>query len=90
MIKYHGIGTIIGSELGCTYTCNGSAVSVVLKNTGNTARVAHAIYAVAVEGMEADRDVLPDHHVDFLATDLANGMDSEMEFTFDLIRGAGR
>ncbi|MCP4290787.1 MAG: hypothetical protein GY780_03010 [bacterium] len=88
LIKYHKIGTTIGSELGCTYTCNDSAVNVVLEHTGNLARIARATYAVAVKDMKADQGVQPDHQVDFSVDDLINGVDSEMEFTFDLIRQA--
>ncbi len=86
LIKYHQIGTIIGSELGCTFTCNDSAVNVVLKNTGNVARIARATYVVAVEDMRADRGVLPDLPVAFSVTDLVDGIDTEIEFTMDLIQ----
>jgi hypothetical protein len=85
LLKYHKIGTLIGSELGCTYTCNDNSISVVLKNTGNIARVARNVFAVAVEGMKADRGVLPDHPVAFSVDDLINGVDSEMEYARKLI-----
>ncbi len=86
LIKYHKIGTLVGSELGCTYTCNDNSVSTFLKHTGNVARVARATFAVAVKDMKADQGVLPDHPVGFSVEDLVNGVDSEMEFVFGLIR----
>jgi len=88
LIKYHKIGTIVGSELGCTFTCNDAAVNTVLKNTGNVARIARATFAVAVKDMKADQGVLPDYPVDFSVEDLVSGEDSELDLVFDLIHEA--
>lgn len=86
LINYHKIGTIVGSELGCTYTCNDNAVSIVMEHTGNLARVARSVFAVAVDGMEADQGVMPDYPVGFSVEDLVDGVDSRMEFVLGLIR----
>jgi hypothetical protein len=86
LIKYHKIGKIIGSEHGCTFTCNDNSTQIYLKNTGHLANIARSTFAVAVDGMRADQGVMPDLPVAFSVANFINGVDTEMEFALGLIQ----
>jgi len=86
LLKYHGIGSFVGSELGATYTCTGNAMYPALDRTRimlGTARVQR--YTVAVEGMDPRRGVLPDYPCAASPDDLAMGRDGVLEFAVQLI-----
>jgi hypothetical protein len=63
LLKYHKIGTFVGSEAGGTYTCNGAAREIKLSHTGFIAVVNRRSFAAAVDGFPDDRGILPDHFV---------------------------
>jgi hypothetical protein len=84
-LKYYGIGSFVGSELGATYTCTGNAMYPALDRTRimlGTARVQR--YTVAVEGMDPRRGVLPDYPHAASADDLASGRDGVLEYAVQL------
>ena len=86
LLKYHEVGTFIGTELGSTYTCTGNAIYPPLKNTGimvGTARVRR--YTAAVKGMDPKRGVMPDYPVELTQNDIIEGRDAVMEFALSLI-----
>jgi len=86
LLKYHKVGTFIGSELGSTYTCTGNATYPPLNNTGimvGTARVRR--YTAAVKNMNPMRGVLPDYFIDTTQNDIIEDKDSVLEFTLSLI-----
>jgi len=85
LLKYHDIGTLIGSETGGTYTCNDAKKLVVLSNTGLNLQIARGTFAVAVRDMDRSRGVIPDLQVDQKIDDLINGTDTVLEYTLDLI-----
>jgi len=87
LLKYHQVGSFIGTELGSTYTCTGNATYPPLKNTGimvGTARVRR--YTAAVQGMDPMRGILPDYPVELSQKDIIEGNDPVMEFAFSLIK----
>ncbi len=86
LLKYHRVGTFIGSELDSTYTCTGNATYPPLKNTGimvGTARVRR--YTAAVRDMDAMSGVMPDYPIELTQNDIIEGRDAVMEFAFSLI-----
>ncbi|UCH66368.1 MAG: hypothetical protein JSW63_04365, partial [Ignavibacterium sp.] len=86
VLKYNNICTFIGTELGSTYTCNGATRDITLKNTRIILSTAHRHnYAVAVEGMDKNRGVMPDYNVEPTVEDLIKGTDVVKAFTFKLI-----
>lgn len=87
LLKYHKVGTFIGSELGSTYTCTGNATYPPLPNTGimvGTARVRR--YTTAVQGMDPTRGIIPDYPVELTQQDIIDGRDAVMDFTRSLIK----
>jgi C-terminal processing protease CtpA/Prc len=86
LLKYHGIGTFIGSETGATYTCTGSVHYVDLENTKLILGTAqHRRYSVVVKNMDRCRGILPDYHVEQTQQDLVAGKDTVLDFTIRLI-----
>lgn len=85
LMKYHGIGVMIGEETGSTYTCNDGKTRVTLKNTRFRIYMAREQFATAVEGMRSDRGIIPDHPVKRNATDIARDHDTVLRYTLDLM-----
>ncbi len=84
LLKYHGIGKLVGSETGATYTCNDASKTTVLKNTGLQVNIPRRTFAAAVYNMPDDRGVLPDFPVETSVNDLITGVDGIMEYTIGL------
>lgn len=84
LLKYHKIGTFVGTEAGATYTCNGAAQEIKLSHTGFIAVVNRRSYAAAVNGFPKDRGILPDHFVMPRIEDLVKGRDVQKEFALQL------
>lgn len=85
LLKYHKIGTFIGTEAGATYTCNGATREIKLNHTGFIAVVSRRSYAAAVDGFPNDRGILPDHEVMPRIGDLVQGRDAQKEYVLQLI-----
>ncbi len=86
LLKYHDIGTLIGSETGGTYTCNDAKKTIPLRNTGLNLQIARGTFAVAVRGMDRARGVIPDLKVSQSIEDLINGRDTVLEYAIELLR----
>jgi len=86
LLKFHEIGILIGSETGGTYTCNDAKKTIFLKNTGLGLQIARGTFAVAVEGMDRGKGVIPDYTVEPDIVDLMNGRDTVLEYALALIR----
>jgi len=87
LLKYHKVGTFIGSELGSTYTCTGDVKNFNLKNTGIILGTAVGRrYSTAVDDMNPRRGVMPDYPVELTQNDIIEGRDAVMEFAFSLIK----
>jgi len=86
LLKYHGIGTFVGSETGGTYTCNDAEKTIYLKNTGIGVRIAQGTFTVAVEGMDPRYGIYPDFQVSRRIADLISGKDTVLDYVLNLIR----
>ena len=85
LLKFHKIGTFIGSDTGATYECNDAARTETLTATGLRLRVARAIYTVAVEKMSRGKGVPPDHAVEPSIHDILSARDPALERAWSLI-----
>jgi hypothetical protein len=88
LLKYHKIGTFVGTEAGATYTCNGATREIKLSHTGAIVVVSRRSYAAAVDGFPDDIGILPDHVVMPRIDDLIQGRDVQKEFALQLIKEA--
>lgn len=86
LLKYHKIGTFIGTETGGTYTCNDATKENVLKNTKIQLWIARRSFATAVEGLPKDRGIVPDIRIEPKIEDLILGKDTVLDYVLDLIR----
>ncbi len=87
LLKYHGVGSFVGTESGATYTCTGNATYPALDETGimvGTARVMR--YTAAVKDMDPRRGVIPDHPVVISQEDLIGGKDPVLDCALQLCR----
>jgi hypothetical protein len=85
LLKYHKVGSFVGSETGATYTCTGNATYPALKETGimvGTARVMR--YTAAVKGMDPRRGILPDYPLEPTPKDLISNRDRVLEYALSL------
>lgn len=88
LLKYHKIGTFVGTESGATYTCNaGKDLMVYLNNTRFMLYFGRSPFAVAVEGMDQREPIKPDYPVVETIRDLLDGRDVYMEAVMRLIEG---
>jgi hypothetical protein len=85
LLRYHGLGTFIGTETGSTYTCNAAVRGFALKNTKIGLKIATGSFAAAVEGFPKDRGIIPHHIVETKLDDLKNGIDTVMDYALELI-----
>lgn len=86
--KSYQIGTIIGEETGSAYYGNnsGSTPFFTLPNTKIKIRIPIAKYTTNVKPIsDIGRGTIPDYHVEPSIQDLIKGIDTEMNFTLDLI-----
>lgn len=90
LIKFHKLGTIVGSETAGTYTCNAATTNVVLTETKLRLRVATGSFAVAVEGMSPQRGVIPEMAVPRTIEDEITGRDVAREAALRLIAGVSQ
>ncbi len=90
LMRYHGIGTFVGSETGGTYTCNDAVGETTLENTQIRAQIARATFRAEVYGMPRDRGILPDQEVEPRIEDVIDGTDTVKEYLFSvLLRDSG-
>ena len=85
LMKYHNIGTFVGSETGGTYTCNDAVKITTLENSQLQAQIARATFRVEVQGMRRDRGIQPDHIVEPRIEDVINGTDTVKEYVLKLL-----
>lgn len=87
LLKYHGVGSFVGTESGATYTCTGNATYPSLDETGimvGTARVMR--YTAAVQDMDPRQGVLPDYPVEITQRDLVSGKDVVLDYALQLCK----
>ena len=85
LLKYHQLGTFIGTETGGTYTCNAAGRTIQMKNTRLLLEIARKSFVVAVTGLPKNRGIIPDFIIKPDINDLRNNKDRVMEFTLKLI-----
>lgn len=86
LLKYHKMGTFVGTETGSTFTCTGNVRYINLENTRlilGTARKQR--YSAAVQNMDRTRGIIPDHHVEQSQHDLMAGKDTIFDFVLNLL-----
>ena len=87
LLKYHKIGTIIGSPSGATYKCNGGRDGVrTLENSKIMLYFTRSSYAVAVSGMDKRKPIMPDIPVEETPEDIAAGRDPVLESAISFLR----
>jgi C-terminal processing protease CtpA/Prc len=87
LLKYHEVGTFIGTETGSTYTCNAAVKVFPLKNTKIGLKIATGSFAAAVKGFPKDRGIIPEHKMSPTLEDLKKGKDTVLEYVLSLIEG---
>ncbi len=79
LLKYHDIGTLVGSETSGGYKCSDASRTVTLRNTGLRFRYSTAVFQTAVEGFKAGTGIEPDIYVNRTVADYVNGNDPVLD-----------
>ena len=89
LLRYHKIGTFIGTETGGTYECNDARREIHLEKTRLRLFVARMTFTAAVKGLPRYRGIIPDIEVEPGIADLLSGKDPVLERALSLIAGGG-
>jgi C-terminal processing protease CtpA/Prc len=88
LLKYHGLGTFVGTPSGSTYVCNaGKNSEVRLDRTSLILTLGRSSFAAAVEGMDKSEPIMPDHPVHETYQDFLDGRDAFLEAALRLVKG---
>jgi hypothetical protein len=85
LLRYHKIGTFIGSETGGTYECNDARQLFELRNTRLRLFVARMTFTAAVKDLPRFRGIIPDVPVELSLADYLSGRDAIRERALSLI-----
>ncbi len=88
LLKYHGIGTLIGTETGASFVCNAATETWNLTHSRLMLFVPRQSFAAAVEGMDKRHGIRPDHAVAPTIDDFLKNRDTVLEYAFDLIHNS--
>lgn len=87
LLKYHRIGTFVGTPSGSTYLCNaGKDTEIKLEKTSLILTLGRSSFAAAVKGMDKSKPILPDVRVRETYQDFLAGRDMFMEAALNLIK----
>ena len=89
LIKSHKLATFVGTETGGSYYGNTSMEDawVTLQNSEVRVKIPLVRHFLPVEPViPLGRGVIPDYQVEQSITDLKNGVDTQMEFVFTLLK----
>jgi hypothetical protein len=75
LLRYHGIGTLVGSPTAGSWACSDAARGAILKATGLRLKYSTQDFYTAVEGQEAGTGILPDVPVAWTLADHLAGRD---------------
>jgi hypothetical protein len=89
LLKYHKIGTLIGTETGGTYECNDARREFELRNTRLRLNVARMTFTAAVKDLPRYRGIIPDVAVEPGIADYLSGRDPVKERALSLIADDG-
>jgi len=91
LLKYHRIGTFVGTPSGATYKCNaGKNTEVRLDNTAMTLTIGRSTYAAAVKDMDKTKPIMPDYPVRETYREILAGRDLHMQAALELVRASNR
>lgn len=79
LMKYHKLGTFVGSETGGTYVCTDGSKDVNLNHTRIRLHYSTLPFKVAVEGLVEDKGIKPDISISPTIKDILNNRDVSME-----------
>lgn len=85
LVKYHGLGTFIGTETGSTFTCNSSVKGMYLKNTRIYLKLSTRDFSAAVKGFSKNRGIIPDHIVETTIEDIKSNKDPVLDHSLKII-----
>lgn len=86
LLKHHGIGTLVGSEGGGSFTCNDGSEQCHLPATRLLVSIPRRTFAAAVDDMDPNHGVLPDQEVRQRYRDYLDGRDTVMEYAMRMAR----
>jgi hypothetical protein len=86
LLKYHKIGTLIGTETGSNYKCFSGQRRLTLTNSQLRINISTTTFEVEVNGMKNNHGVQPDYYIESTIDDVLNGNDNIMQSTIDMIR----
>ncbi len=84
LLKYHGIGTMIGTETGGTFACNAAAHELHLSHSRLLMLVPTATFVTAVKDMDINRGIAPDYPVSQKYRDFLDHRDTVLDFALKL------
>ena len=91
LLKYHRLGTFVGTPSGATYKCNaGKNTERRLNNTSLILTLGRSTYAAAVKGMDKTRPLMPDVPVKETSADVREMRDVTMLAALEEISKARR
>ena len=79
MVKYHKLGTLLGSKTGGSYVCTDSSKDIVLNNTRMRLHYSTLVYELAVEGLPRNTGIEPDIYVTRDINNILNKDDLQKE-----------
>jgi len=79
MIRYHNLGTLLGSKTDGSFACTDSSKDTVLKNTRMRLHYSTLLYKLAVEGLPKDTGIEPDIKVKGNIESILNNQDLQIE-----------
>lgn len=79
LMKYHNLGTFVGSETSGSYVCTDRSRDAILKHTRMRLHYSTGIYEVAVSGFQKNRGIQPDIYIEPTIEDLLNHRDVQMK-----------
>jgi hypothetical protein len=86
LLKYHQIGSIVGTESGGAFTCNAGKNGIKhLEHSGIQLYFGRSSYAAAIEGMDKSKPIKPDYIVEETYNDFLVRKDVILERAFELI-----
>jgi hypothetical protein len=91
LLKYHKIGTFVGTPSGATYKCNaGKNTERRLDRTGILLTIGRSTYAAAVKDMDKTEPIMPDYPITETYRDFLARRDVAMEATLELVKTSNR
>ncbi len=88
LLKYHGVGTFVGTETGGSYICHGGFSEHDLPNTRLHLLLPQATFIADVNGHPKARGIHPDHLVEPSIVDMLDCRDRAMDSVKSLICAA--